>query len=394
MTRMLHHGGGPLINSPAQPVDHKVVEEEDDVDVKWLTKVRGPQSNDEPLLPYPRPTGASTRAVVTEYELPRIFPTLHDVYGDSKGNIWYTSHLNGYVGKLDPRTGIITEYKIPITPGALPGTHHVVVDKNDVVFFSEGWAHKLAKFDPRTEKFTEVPIESRSPINSLGFGNFGLTPDDSIWITAGSEADKIDPQTGKVVQKYPYEGRGSYESIVSDDGNFWAGGAPLSPNENSAELLDIRTGEMLNVKSGIRPTAGRRGGFDPFGNAWFGGMNGTLVEIDAKAKRLREFRPPTPYSPYTDFYTCMPDKNGEVGRGKYIPKDFCDITRGQTVGPNMRCRSPMHIRAAACGSITLPAPLLSGMTIIVWAASFAFSRGNRLAPTSSEGCLGESLTKV
>jgi streptogramin lyase len=137
------------------------------------------------------------------------------------------------VGKLDLRTEIVTEYKIPTTPGTLPGAHHVVTGRNDVAFFSEGWAHKLAKFDPRTEKITEVPIQSRSRTNSLGFGNFGLAPDDSIWISAGNEAAKIDPQTGKVVQRYPYKGRGRYESIVSADGNFWAGGAPLNPNENS-----------------------------------------------------------------------------------------------------------------------------------------------------------------
>ena len=37
---------------------------------------------------------------------------------------------------------------------------------------------------------------------------------------------------------------------------------------------------MLNLDSGDRRSASRRGGFDPFGNAWFGGSNGTLVELD------------------------------------------------------------------------------------------------------------------
>jgi virginiamycin B lyase len=63
----------------------------------------------------------------------------HDVAGDSKGNIWFSSHKTAYVGQLDPRTGIVKEYKVPMTPGAMPGTHRVAVDKNDIVWFSENW---------------------------------------------------------------------------------------------------------------------------------------------------------------------------------------------------------------------------------------------------------------
>jgi streptogramin lyase len=45
--------------------------------------------------------------------------------------------MTNHVGKLDLRTGIVTEYKVPMTPGSLPGTHRVQVDKNGIVWFSE-----------------------------------------------------------------------------------------------------------------------------------------------------------------------------------------------------------------------------------------------------------------
>src|SRR5262249_30097960 len=38
--------------------------------VKWLARVRGPESKDDSYRAFPRPAGSSTRAVVTEYELP------------------------------------------------------------------------------------------------------------------------------------------------------------------------------------------------------------------------------------------------------------------------------------------------------------------------------------
>ena len=314
VTRMLHHGGGPLFNT--QQVSPKTVAEEDDVVVKWLAKVRGPDSQDGMMVPFPRPTGAATHVVVTEYEMPHVFLSIHDVYGDSKGNIWYTSHMTRFMGKLDPRTGIVTDYPIPVTPGALPGTHHVVVDKNDLVWLSEGWSRKYTRFDQKTEQFKDVPYDGNVQ------GNFALAPDGSIWNVGAGAAQKIDTETGKVVAKFPFTGPGSYESLVSQDGKYWAGGSNVGPYGNTAELLDIRTGQMLNLNTGIHPSAGKRGGFDPFGNAWFSGFNGTFVEIDTKAKRIREFRPPSPPLPYTDFYAATADKNGEVWAGEIHGRGF------------------------------------------------------------------------
>ena len=323
--RMLHHRAA-LIN----PQDTVGPQEQaaDQVLIKWLARVRGPESKEEPLRAFPRLTGESNRVVVTEYELPRVAQSIHDVYGDSNGNIWYTNHYNRYVGRLDTRTGIVTEYQIPLTEGALPGTHHVHVEKNGLVLFSEPWAHKLLKFDPKTEKFTEVDAETTAELNNTGLGNFAVTPDGYLLTSSNSlrggnhGVQKIDPETGKIVQQWPIKVSFSYDDLISNDGNFWAGGAPVGTNQNSAELLDLRTGEMLNFDTGGRPSSARRGGFDPAGNAWFGGENGTLVELDTKAKRMREYWPPTPYEPYTDFYSAMPDKNGEVWVGELHGREF------------------------------------------------------------------------
>ena len=319
--RMLHHGGGPIINPDKRGT--ALTEEEVSV-VNWLAKVRGPESVDEALLFFPRPRGDSTRVIVTEFELPRVLIAAHDVAGDRKGNIWYTSHMTNHIGQLDSRTGVVTEYEIPPTPGAVPGTHRVQVDKKGIVWLSENWAHNLTSLDPETGKFTQVHLErSDVPLNSPGLGNMEVAPDGYVWSNMNGSAGgvkKIDPKTGKVVEQFPFDGA-SYDSLVSADGNFWAGGSPGGPNGNYAEILDIRTGKMLQLNTGVRPSAPKRGGFDFHGNAWFGGTNGTLVELDAKARRMREFWPPTPFAPYTDFYDAMPDKNGEVWAGEMHGRD-------------------------------------------------------------------------
>ena len=88
--------------------------------------------------------------VITEYELPRLELATHDVAGDSKGNIWYSPHRSSYIGRLDPRTGAVEEFRIPLeSPNVLPGTHWIQVDRNDVVWGSENWAPQ--HLSPRSE---------------------------------------------------------------------------------------------------------------------------------------------------------------------------------------------------------------------------------------------------
>ena len=56
--------------------------------VNWLSRVRGPDSQDAPVRVFPRPRGQSTKVVVTEFELPRQLLALHDAGMDGQGNIW------------------------------------------------------------------------------------------------------------------------------------------------------------------------------------------------------------------------------------------------------------------------------------------------------------------
>jgi streptogramin lyase/mono/diheme cytochrome c family protein len=374
VARMLHRGGGPLINDPLEPVSDSALAT-DKMLTKWLARVRGPESVDGPLYAFPRLTGESNRVVVTEFELPRALQSAHDVYGDGNGNIWYTSHLSRFFGKLDTRTGVVTEYQAPLTPGAQPGTHHVYVEKNGEVLISEPWSHKLLKLDPRNGEMVEVPVAAPFPINSAGMADFDVTPDGFVWASMGGgyAAEKIDPKTGKTVQKYPMKVPFSYDGVVSQDGNFWAGGAISGTFGNSAELLDIRTGEMLNLDSGDRRSAGRRGGFDPFGNAWFGGENGTLVELDAKAKRIREFYPPGPVEPYTDLYSVEPDQSGEVWGGELHGREFLRFNPKTGHWTEYAMPEPYsHSRAVWVDKSTTPTT--------VWYADYSTGRIVRIQP--------------
>ena len=309
VTKMTHNTGSLLL-FPAVP--NRIPPEEQDIIVKWLTKVRGPDSSDMGYQLLPGPRGAATKAIITEFELPRLLTAPHDVAPDSRGNVWFNSHRTAYISRLDPRTGIVEDYKVPSTAGANPGQHWITVDKNDVVWFSENWSHKLGRFDPKYEEFKHVQLPHFGrPINAPGAGNLALSPDGFIWEARGGSINKIDPQTGQTVQKFLLQKvRSAYGNELSADGNYFAGG---SWPEDWVIFLDVRKGEVFELQTRTPRIAPKRGGFDPDGNAWFGGAGGALVKIDAKTHQLSEYRPPTPG---VSFYECLPDKNGEIWAGE------------------------------------------------------------------------------
>jgi virginiamycin B lyase len=309
--RMMHFSGTAIAvrNKPMSAPDPEYT-----LLVKFLSRVRAPDGNDAPLRVFPRPRGESTRVVVPEYELPQPLLALHDATADGQGNIWFTSHKTRYVGKLDPKTGIVTEYTIPLTPGSMPGTHHAIIDKNGIAWISENWAHQLNRLDPRTGDVKQVRIESKTPINAPSFGNFTLDAEGFVWDARADRVAKLDPTTGKVVKEWPLQANSSYDNAISYDGRYWGGSGPANWG-NTVEMLDIETGKWLNLNSGAHMMTAKRGGFDPFGNTWWGGADGALIELNAKAGRIEEYWPPIAPHPYTDFYEAMPDKNGEVWAG-------------------------------------------------------------------------------
>lgn len=138
-----------------------------------------------------------------------------------------------------------------------------------------------------------------------------LDPEGNIWKAGGGAIVKTDPETGKHPKEYPLKKvRGAYGNEVSADGRFFAGG---SWPEDFLIFLDIEKSEVVELQTRTPRAAPKKGGFDPEGNAWFGGHGGMLVKFDPKTRQLSEYRPPTPG---VTFYEALPDKNGEVWAGE------------------------------------------------------------------------------
>jgi len=80
---------------------------------------------------------------------------INDLKIDSKGNVWFTSHLGNTIGKFDRKTGVITEYEIP-TKSSI--NLWLTIDKNDTVWFSEWSGNKIAKVIEKPNQEIEIKI--------------------------------------------------------------------------------------------------------------------------------------------------------------------------------------------------------------------------------------------
>ena len=75
---------------------------------------------------------------------------------DSEGNVWVGLHGVGKLMKIDYKTTRMTVYDPPTEDA---GVYSVQGDpKSRIVWFSEQHVDKMARFDFRTETFTEFPL--------------------------------------------------------------------------------------------------------------------------------------------------------------------------------------------------------------------------------------------
>ena len=140
---------------------------------EWLASVNLSQQPTWtfPLKTQPRLTGKSTHVIITEYDLPNPLIQPHDVMLDREGNVWYSDFGQMFLGKMDPKTGKVTQYPIPVVkPGWPEGTLDLEFDKDDNPWVGVMYQSAIAKFDKKTEKFQmwQTPKEWDTDGGQLG----------------------------------------------------------------------------------------------------------------------------------------------------------------------------------------------------------------------------------
>lgn len=229
---------------------------------EYLGRVRGGANVPLNLKLLPRPTGEAARIVVTEYDLGR--PDMpgwvmehngtdwmegtpsrwngraaHDVAVDKGGYVWFADDATPErtLGKLDPRTGRVTEYKLADSANAAETSHALVFDKTGNIWFANGTEGSPTKFDPETGKFVRYPRPEGYPFS----GDF-ITMDakGNIWSPHREGAYRLDPETGKYTNYSLKPGKANYDIAADQEDKVWVS----RPGGNDMIVVDSRSGKV------------------------------------------------------------------------------------------------------------------------------------------------------
>lgn len=289
----------------------------------WLAKVNlhSSQTWEYPLKTLPRPKGRATRVVITEYDLPRELIEPHDVIVDADGMVWYSDFGDQFLGKMDPKTGKVTEYPIPELKQGFPrGTLDLETDKDGNLWVALMYQGGIAKFDKKSQTFKTwaIPKEWQTDATQQAF----LSPisshvDGKVWVKNSDKAliYRLDLATGK------FEDLGSFKDPVTNQ-TIGSYGIPADSKNNLYLLdfsagnigrLDAKTGKLTVYRTPTPNSRPRRGIVDSQDRLWFAEYAGNAIGMfDPKTERIQEWGLPTPWSAP---YDVVPDKNGEVWTG-------------------------------------------------------------------------------
>lgn len=74
---------------------------------------------------------------------------------DSNGKVWAAHYFGNAISKIDPVTGEVTEFKLPLKDG---NPYDLWPDEEDNLWIENGIYNSLVKFDQQTQRFTYFPF--------------------------------------------------------------------------------------------------------------------------------------------------------------------------------------------------------------------------------------------
>jgi streptogramin lyase len=273
------------------------------------------------LQTLPRPSGAATRSVITEYDLPRKTIAPHDVRTDANGFVWYSNFVENELGRLDPKTGAHKEFAYPVLkPGFPTGALALEPDADGNLWLAMMFQAGLARFDVKTETFRLFPVQSDINIDTTQQSL--LTPrhadvDGKVWTNDVRKQDilRLDVATGRyeVIDPFKFSPKGRQHSpygMVSDAANDLYF---MDFGDENVGRVDAKSGQATIYPTPTPRSRPRRTMMDAQGRVWFAEFGADkLGMFDPKAEKFAEWDVPTPHTyPYDVFL----DRTGQLWSG-------------------------------------------------------------------------------
>ena len=278
----------------------------------------GRNENPFELKPFPRPKGRATNVVMTEYDLPRKEIQPHDVIVDPDGMVWFAHFGELALSKLDPATGKVTDFPIPVQkPGYPMGTLDLEIDGKGDIWIGLMYQSGIARFDRKSQTFRIYPIPSEWQTEATQQSHFsvaGMHVDGKVWVKNSdrSQVMRLDIETGR------YENLGTFRNPENNRPIGIYG--IYADQQNNAYILefpfggigkiDARTGKLAFYPTPTPHARARRGRVDAQNRLWFAEFGGNGIGMfDPKTEKITEWKMPLPWEAP---YDVVADRNGEV----------------------------------------------------------------------------------
>jgi virginiamycin B lyase len=275
----------------------------------------GPRTWEPKTLP--RVSGAGTKVIVTEYDLPDQMIQPHDVMVDADGIVWHSDFSGQILGRLDTKTLQHKSYPVPMQRAGWPtGALDLEVDPQGNLWLGLMFQHGAAKFDRKTEKFEMIrlPDNMIKPDSQQAMvGPQNWTVDNKLWLQDPARRGlyRVDLKSGQTELFEPFANtRGSPYSIFSDkENNIWF----LDFGGENIGKIEAKSGKLTLYPTPTKRSRPRRGRIDDEGRIWFAEFAGERIGMfDTKTERFREWEVPGKfYAPYD----AALDKNGNLWTG-------------------------------------------------------------------------------
>ena len=120
-------------------------------------------------------------------------PRPHDPLATPDGMLWWSGQFANSIGRVDPKTGEMKEYPIPVKGGP----HGLIDDKDGNIWYGGNWGAHIGKLDVKTGEYKIYPMpdpKARDPHTPL-FDKNGI-----LWFSVqnGGFMGRLDPKTGDI----------------------------------------------------------------------------------------------------------------------------------------------------------------------------------------------------
>jgi virginiamycin B lyase len=260
------------------------------------------------LQTLPRPKGAATKVIYTEYDLPRKETQPHDVIVDQDGMVWYSDFSNQYAGVLDPKTGKAIDIPIPVLKPEQPkGSLEIELEAGQKnVWLALMYQAGLARIDRVTHEVTMYPYPKEWQSTSAQASMVSpqhADVDGKVWSNNQDVHTmyRLDVKTGQYEDLGPSKDpRGKQISAYGMPTDLENNVYQLEFGGTSIGLRDAKTGAVTIYDTPIRNSRPRRGRVDEQNRLWFAEYGGNAIGLfDPKTAAIKEYRLSTKYgAPY------------------------------------------------------------------------------------------------